>query len=235
MEEGKAGRRCTVLFIAAAWLSVIATLLVAFAASAQMKVIAASPATGILTVTESSSGRAWKADQQLNIFDSVYYGGQVIAPGSAGTYSFVLENSSALAADYRISFGEQNTYGVPISYRLKDSKGYLSGADSTWGIVSSVGPVTGSLEPGEGIEYTLEWKWNTTDDLTDTLLGIAARDGVTYTLDIHVEAEQEEGMTPKTGDGSWGTVLIPAIGMISAAVFFIMGMKGLIKRKKGQP
>lgn len=226
MEKGKAGRKCTSIFMmAATLLSVMATLLVVFAAPTQMEVIAASP--GILTVEEGSSGRAWEADQQLDIFDSAYYGGQVIAPGSTGTYNFILKNRSTLAADYRISLGEQNTYGVPMMFRLKDSKG----DDSTWGVVSGVG-ATGSLEPGEGMEYTLEWKWNTTDDLTDTLLGIAARDGVTYTLDIHVEAEQEEGMKPKTGDGSWGTVLIPAIGMIFVAAFFIMG---LIKRKKRQP
>ena len=220
MGKGKTGRKC--------FAALAAALFVAMAATARMEAVAAAP--DILSVTEKESGRVWEEGQELDIFDSAYYGGKVIAPGSTGTYSFFVQNQTDLAAACQVSFAEQNPAGVPVRYRLLEDGAYLSGDDSTWVDISGLVAAARSLGPGEGIEYTLEWKWDTADDATDTLLGIAARDGLTYTLDISVAAEQEGGRdTPKTGDGPWSGLLvttgIPAAISLSGIVW-ILGSAG---------
>ena len=226
MRKEKAGRKCLTALL-------VAVLVV----SARLNVIAAAP--GVLTITEKESGKVWDTKQQLDIFDSAYYGGKVIAPGSKGTYSFCVQNQTDLAATCQISFTEQNPAGAPIRYRLLENGNDLLENSSTWLDVSGLEHVARSLTPGEKTEYTLEWKWDTTDDEADTLIGIAARDGLTYTLNINVTGEQEStGNTPKTGDGA-GTDLLAMTWILAAfsfsAVVWLARFRTVKHKREGRP
>ena len=226
MRKEKAGRKC------------LTTLLVAVLVvmSTRLNVTAATP--GVLTITEKESGKVWDTKQQLDIFDSAHYGGKVIAPGSKGTYSFLVQNQTELAATCQISFTEQNPAGAPIRYRLLENGNDMLGNSSTWLDVSGLEHVARSLAPGEKTEYTLEWKWDTTDDEADTLIGIAARNGLTYTLNINVIGEQEStGNTPKTGDGA-GTDLLAMTGILatlSISAMVLLRYRTVKQKREGRP
>ena len=226
MRKEKAGRKCLTALL-------VAILVVM---STRLNVTAAAP--GVLTITEKESGKVWDTKQQLDIFESTYYGGKVIAPGSKGTYSFLVQNQTELAATCQISFTEQNSAGAPIRYRLLENGNDLLGNNSTWLDVSGLEHVTRSFAPGEKTEYTLEWKWDTTDDAADTLIGIAARNGLTYTLNINVTGEQEStGNTPKTGDGA-GTDLLAMTGILatlSISVMVLLRYRTVKQKREGRP
>lgn len=223
-------------------------LLVTATAPEQRMTVAA--AADILTVTEEQSGENWNSGKQICIFDSVYYGGKVLAPGSIGTYRFFVKNQTKLTTICSLTFTEQNPAEVPIRYRLWKNGVHLSPDDkqrpnqalslsqeetqrrndgSMWLDCSGLETAAGKqeMEPGECAEYTLEWKWETTDHAKDTLLGIAARDGIFYTLDINVTAEQESTEEiPRTGDELWNdfliNVVIAAVMLITAVIWLIV-------------
>ena len=227
MRKEKAGRKClTALFMA-----------VLVVMSTRLNVTAAAP--GVLTITEKESGKVWDTKQQLDIFDSAHYDGKVIAPGSKGTYSFLVQNQTELAATCQISFTEQNPAGAPVRYRLLENGNDLLGDSSTWLDVSGLEHVARSLTPGEKTEYTLEWKWDTTDDEADKLSGIVAHDQLNYTVNINVIGEQENtGNTPKTGDGS-GTDLLAMTGILTvfsfSAVVWLARFRTVKRKREGRP
>ncbi len=226
MRKEKAGRKCLTALL-------VAVLVVM---STRLDVTAAAP--GVLTITEKESGKVWDTKQQLDIFDSAHYDGKVIAPGSKGIYSFLVQNQTELAATCQISFTEQNPAGAPIRYRLLENGNDLLGDSGTWLDVSGLEHVARSLAPGEKTEYTLEWKWDTKDDTADTLIGIAARDGLTYTLNINVTGEQEStGNTPKTGDGP-GTGILAMTGILAAfsfsAVVWLARFRTVKQKREGR-
>lgn len=232
-------------------------LITATALGRRMNVAAAAD---ILTVTEEQSGENWNSGKQICIFDSVHYGGKVLAPGSVGTYRFFVKNQTKFTAICSLTFTEQNPSEVPIRYRLWKNGVYLSSDDkqrpnqalsssqeekqqrsddSMWLDCSGLETAAGKqeMEPGECAEYTLEWKWVTTDHTKDTLLGIAARDGISYTLDINVTAEQESTEDiPRTGDELWNdfliNVVIAAVMLITAAIWLTVF---LLVRHGNQP
>lgn len=114
-------------------------------------------------------------------------GETVIAPGSSGVYTFKIENPESRAVEYRISLEEsdQNSPKLPMLYRIGAGLGGLG--DSPWRIAGSTSVETVTIERGATHYYTLEWKWASGDDTTDTAIGLQESNPA-YVLSIMIDA-----------------------------------------------
>ncbi len=147
-------------------------------------------------VIQDEDGKRWSELDGLNVFANGQLDGEhIVAPGSEGTYSFTVQNIGGFPLNYRISFGEDNEYGVPLEFRLKGKDGYLS---EDWTSASGLAAIEEELADGAKAGYTLEWRWVFDgDDEHDTELGNKAAEGeVPYILKIHYSAEQIETDPP---------------------------------------
>ena len=114
----------------------------------------------------------------------------VISPGAEGRYVFVLKNQDVYDVEYLIKLEEtdQNDPELPMRYRLK--KG-LAGTDylcgSEWQEADGVSTDTLTIQAGETLHFTLEWKWLTISDSLDTRIGMQILNPV-YLLSIVINA-----------------------------------------------
>lgn len=117
-------------------------------------------------------------------------GQAVIAPGAAGQYVFKIENPDSKAVEYtiRLTESDQNNPKLPMRYRLgTGTPGPDYRVDSTWREASAISSGNVTIEPGGTDYFTLEWKWVTTDDRTDTAIGMQGL-GPVYMLNITISA-----------------------------------------------
>lgn len=110
-----------------------------------------------------------------------------IAPGTSGTFTLILENTSEVTASYTVSFTE-NITNIPLVYTVKDGTNTLV---ETSGVFASAA----NLEAGDSVTLTVTWTWayeSTGGDDVDTQIGIAATGTEDLTITATVTATQKD-------------------------------------------
>lgn len=118
-------------------------------------------------------------------------GVNVIAPGSNGKYIFRIQNPEKYPVVYTVTLLEtdENNPPLPMKYRLMEGisgNGYIGG--NNWKVAGDISSQAVTLAAGQDTYYTLEWKWDSTSDVTDTALGMQTGNPV-YILEIVVNAQ----------------------------------------------
>ena len=103
-----------------------------------------------------------------------------IAPGTKGSFNFKVENTSEVSAKYTITFGATFPTGIDGN-RFK----FYSDAAMT----NEISVVDGKYAAANGVEIevgdteadtvTVYWQWTFGDNVDDSAIGIAARNGTT--------------------------------------------------------
>lgn len=147
----------------------------------------------------------WKTETAIELFNSEYTnangavtvksadGRKVIAPGTEGSYTFSLKNTSTAAADYKIWVEAKlssNMTGVPIETRMSGYHGWMLGDKENWKAAADLDGVSTeeTIGAGQSAEYTIYWKWpfEQGKDERDTGLGDSAvNQEMTYTVTIY--------------------------------------------------
>lgn len=113
-----------------------------------------------------------------------------IAPGTSGTFTIKLENTSETSASYTISFADVVTGGaeIPLTYTVNDGTNEL--VESTGVFASAT-----NLAAGDIVTLTVTWVWayeTVGGDEVDTEIGIAATGTEDLTITATVTATQED-------------------------------------------
>lgn len=220
--------------------------------SGQPPLLAASPFLTADWFRAYDENTVWAGQTDIEIFRISYENGagqvtvnshngeKVLAPGTANTYSFALENTGANPVKYEMSmeaFFTDGTHVIPVEARVYDHEGnYFAGSADAYADVRMLNDVSdsGKLSPGYIMPYTLQWQWPFEgDDAYDTLLGnLAVDEDITLTIVIRTVASYVPSAgdgIPKTGDTS-NIYLMSAIMAASAAglviLFFLYRRKG---------
>lgn len=184
-------------------------------------------------------------------------GDKVIAPGTEGSYTFDLQNTSTKTADYKIWVETRiasKITGMPLQTRMSGHKGWLLGSKNEWEEASALDGISTEEEiaAGKNAEYTIYWQWpfEQGTDENDTKIGnLTVNQQLTYTVIIHTLAAeaapgngdgsgngQEQAKKPsilskivKTGDSS--NILMWSVILIIAGVIIVVVL--FRKRKKG--
>lgn len=200
--------------------------------------------------------QVWKTETAIELFKAEYKnadgsvtvksadGSKVIAPGTEGSYTFSLKNTSESVADYKIwveASLSSNMTGVPIETRMTSDNGWLLGGKNSWEQASALDGVstTNTIGAGRSAEYTIYWQWpfEQGTDAFDTNLADAsatADQEMSYTVTIYTmtatatgsDDPSQNNQSPvkrllenvKTGDDTqillWLVVLAAATGVI---------------------
>ena len=123
------------------------------------------------TVKDTKDGNT-----ETDIQDST---GTLVAPGTKGSFSFVLENLSEVNATYAIDYKVTNSNNIPIKFRVQTN----GGAFSEWtSDIADVVATNIAMTNGKAT-ILIEWQWVYGDDsVEDTTLGIGG------TASVEVEA-----------------------------------------------
>lgn len=138
----------------------------------------------------SDTEKLWKTETAVELFKSEYQnaegavtvksidGSHVVAPGTEGSYTFSLKNTSSDAAQYKIWMEtdlSSNMTGVPLQARMSSENGWLLGSKNSWESAQSLSSVTTEekIAAGRTAEYTIYWRWpfEREDDKEDTDFG----------------------------------------------------------------
>lgn len=190
----------------------------------------------------------WQGETDIEIFRLNYENGdgnitvqsgsgdKVIAPGTANTYRFQLENTADHAVKYEMTmeaYFSHDDKPIPVNARVYDKYGtYYAGTRDIMADVLELNKVSdsGTLKAGYIMPYTLEWEWPfEEDDAYDTWLGNqAVNEDITLTIVINTlatytpePAVSDGDAPPKTGD----TVMIYALGTMlvsGTALLFLL-------------
>lgn len=167
----------------------------------------------------------WKSQTDIELFKISYENGakqvtvnssdgkKVIAPGTANTYKFTLENTGNVPLEFTMTMKAWFTCKsdpdlvIPVLARVRDYKGnYLAGSAKAKAPALELNKVTqqGTLTAGYVAPYTLEWEWPFEgDDTFDTLLGnMAVEEEISLTVEINVISTQAEDSPGSTKPGS---------------------------------
>lgn len=101
--------------------------------------------------------------------------GDIIAPGTHGSFSFTLKNVSEVNATYAIDYTITETEDIPVQFRVKlDSGSFSAWADS----LDDVAATAIAMTNGQAV-YTIEWQWVIDgDNAVDTALGVVGTDTI---------------------------------------------------------
>lgn len=135
------------------------------------------------------NGTAQKTDTFTieDLFQSAYTGSDgskivegssnVVAPGTSGKKEITLENTGEVAIQLeKLDINEENDFNIPLVYAITETD-VAPQKDADWKDASSLNvpnyiktPLkVGSTENSKS--FYLHWKWNTTDNSTDTGFG----------------------------------------------------------------
>ena len=205
--------------------------------------------------------QVWKTETAIELFKSDYTnadgvvtvksadGRKVIAPGTEGSYTFSLKNTSDASADYKIWVEadiSSDMTGVPLETRMSCDSGWLLGGKNSWEKAEDLNGVSTAENIGAGktAEYTIYWQWpfEQGDDPADTHLGNISADQSTnqelsYTVTIYTltstaaeSADQTQNSLfhpAKTGDNAQ-VILWTVVLAVSAGILIVL----LILRKR---
>ena len=199
--------------------------------------------------------RIWKTETAIDLFDAEYKnadgvvtvksadGSEVIAPGTEGSYTFSLKNTSNLPADYKIWVEAKlssNITGVPIQTRMSGSNGWLLGEKNTWEQADSLNGVAtaATIDAGKSAEYTIYWQWpfeQGADNVDTSLSNASVSQEMSYTVTIYTMTATATGSENndsrnhllsgvKTGDTTkifvWVIVLVVSVGAIGCLIIW---------------
>lgn len=150
-------------------------------------------------IAVSDDSALWQQSTSVDIFAErpgnqgvqTIDGKSVIAPGSGGVYLFKIKNTNSFPIGYSIHLSEvnQNILELPMKYRILSGisgTNYVGGAD--WKTAKNILVDSAGLNPDETAYYTLQWKWDNSNNALDTKIG--EQKGTTlYIIDIVVSAE----------------------------------------------
>ena len=155
----------------------------------------------IIISDDTAPFKIWAQKTSFDIFGEragnsgvkIIDGHYVIAPGSYGSYTFNMQSSEEFDIKYtlKLSESDQNSPKLPLKYRLKEGTTqykYINGIE--WKTAEHISTASNTLPAGEGLYYTLEWKWDTSSDVEDTYIGLQ-RENAIYILNITINAEGE--------------------------------------------
>ena len=132
----------------------------------------------------------WQNETNLKIFEDSTNISKIngkIAPESAGTYKFIVNNGTIYNLKYKITFIETNSYGMNIKYKLKKGDTYIIDHYVSYNELNMENIL---LNTKSSDTYYLEWKWVGDSDSNDTLIGQNANSNdIEYKLEIKIEAE----------------------------------------------
>lgn len=210
--------------------------------------------------------QVWKTVTAIELFQTEYKnadgtvtvksadGDKVIAPGTEGSYTFSVKNTSDSAADYKIWVEAKlssNITGVPIETRMASDSGWLLGSKSSWEQATDLDGVTTeeSIDAGRAAEYTIYWQWpfEQGTDGFDTGLADAsatADQETSYTVTIYTLTATATGSdavnrnhqnpvnqlleTVKTGDATQILLWIAVLAAATGGLLFLL----IVKRRK---
>ena len=107
-----------------------------------------------------------------------------IAPGTKGSFSFTLRNSSDVTAEYDVSFTTTNPSNIPIKWSLEENGTYSSDIATLSKTNQQIAKSGGQTE---AIVIYWQWAFESGDNALDTQLGI---DQVDLTVTINVTFDQ---------------------------------------------
>lgn len=206
--------------------------------------------------------QVWETETAIELFSAEYKnadgvttvksadGSKVVAPGTGGSYTFSLKNTSDSNARYRVWVEAElnaTATGAPIETRMVSDKGWLLGDRNSWEQADVLDGVTTeeNIDAGRSAEYTIYWQWpfEQGNDTFDTgLSDVSVKQDLSYTVTIHTmtvtatDSDQQNEQKPvkrlleavKTGDNApiflWLIALMTAAGVILYL--------GIIKRRK---
>ena len=156
---------------------------------------------------------AWNFLTELNIFENKN-GDTLLAPGSAGEYTFFVKNARSEEGVFTLRLKENTK--LPVRYSIQSKNGdWLLGSESEKvSLASENVKVQGNVTANSELQFTLYWEWAFEDggDIRDTQIG--NRKNMLYKVLFHFQAEElSEGNAdgkdmsfliddgkPKTGD-----------------------------------
>lgn len=176
------------------------------------------------------ANQVWKTQTAIELFKADYQnqngvttvksadGSKVIAPGTEGSYTFSLKNTSNTAADYKIwveATLNSDIQGVPIETRMSSDDGWLLGGKNTWEQADALNGVATAetIDAGKTAEYTIYWQWpfESGNDAADTNLADVSgsvNQEMSYTVTIYTltAAAADNGTENINGNQNGSTV-----------------------------
>ena len=139
----------------------------------------------LIQVTQDDIG--WNLLEELNIFKNKKYDNKnIIAPRSAGTYSFLVSNATDKNLIYDVQLREVNNYNINMKYKLKLENVYVAGNKKEYEDIENVNLENVVVTANSTNLYTLEWCW-VDNDIQDTKIG--SLNYADYTLRIKIGAQ----------------------------------------------
>lgn len=197
----------------------------------------------------SDKNTVWTSQTDIEIFRVTYENGTgnvtvnsqngdaLLAPGTANTYEFVLENTGNVDLEYTMTmeaYFSHTDYPIPVFVRLTDHNGeYLLGSESEPVDVLRLNEISreGTVRAAHLVPYTLHWEWPfELDNEYDTFLGnMAVEEDITLTIVIRTSASYtdtpnpDDDEPPKTGDTTELTFLfVLMIGSAAGLLFLLL-------------
>lgn len=212
--------------------------------------------------------RVWKTETAIDLFKAEYKnnngtvtvksidGRKVVAPGTEGSYTFSLKNTSDAAADYKIWVEAKlssNMTGAPIQTKMSGYGGWLLGDKNKWEQAEALDGVSSedTIGSGKTAEYTVYWQWpfEREEDAKDTNMGNqSVNQEMSYTVTIYTltaeatdtgtatkenqqKTKKKSSRNAKTGDNSQILLWVVVLGIAAGVVIFLLLLK---KRKKDE-
>ncbi|HSN95476.1 MAG TPA: hypothetical protein VLR89_10510 [Anaerolineaceae bacterium] len=154
----------------------------------------------VIVRDNTTSGQIWTSLTAVDLFAEragnfgvqTILGKNVIAPGSYGAYGFYVYNPESYSIEYilRLSETDGNTPKLPMLYRLKRGTGgsdYIGG--SAWKNAQNITLDWTTISPKATAPYTLEWKWDPSNNPLDTAIG-TQNSTPSYVLVISITAQE---------------------------------------------
>lgn len=116
----------------------------------------------------------------LNIFNNSK---KIIAPSDTGQYNFTVQNITKKNIKIDVFLEDINISKINMKYRLKQDGKYVIGNENIWENIEKIKLLQVDLNKNQLTVYTLDWKWE--DSQEDTNIGI--NEAAKYTLQITVK------------------------------------------------
>ncbi len=197
-----------------------------------------APYVTIGSATANGDSPIYESGNTIDLFKNKYLnadgditvesanGDKVIAPGTENSYDFKLKNTGNISLDYTLKIDCQFAYDgakLPVQIRLRCGNEWIVGDENTWVYWENMVDLfdkTRTVESGDYILYTIDWRWpyeadpELLEDMNvalweadknDTILGNAATETNTrFDVNIRTVAVVTEGAHAVD---SWGNKL----------------------------
>lgn len=153
----------------------------------------ATPVFGekVKTIRVSDKKQEIDENTSLDIFSNIKFDNKkIIAPGSFGSYDFMVKNTGSSKLSYNIEFKDIMDNPVNMKYRLKIDNVYIKGNENEYVTINELNTKNIKVMENSNNVFTLEWLWEH-DNNNDTYTG-SMKDTQYYTLNINVSLSDEE-------------------------------------------